>query len=265
MDAASEAGQDREATHDPSEHAIDDQGACVCHTDPPEPAPPLDECPALVMTSSSSLQPSAVQAIDPSALTVLGGLIALHGQGTSFSSQVQGGQEDERPLDEERMEGPDLRDPRTKGAPCYGNHKVTNLSKAYKGSVSGSNQYASWTGCEVCQLRLPTRQGWDAMEPPQIAPLAKDVINALRDLPPDTEAYPSNREIAAENSALARLEHLRRLRKGAPSKPIETEEDRSKGKGQTINKTTKINPARPPWTSRRSEINPARPPWAPRS
>ena len=178
VDAAIEAGQDREATHDPSEHAIDDQGACVCHTDPPEPAPPLDECPALVMTSSSSLQPSAVQAIDPSALTVLGGLIALHGQGTSFSSQVQGGQEDERPLDEERMEGPDLRDPRTKGAPCYGNHKVTNLSKAYKGSVSGS------------QLRLPTRQGWDAMEPPQIAPLAKDVINALRDLPPDTEAYP---------------------------------------------------------------------------
>ena len=53
------------------------------------------------------------------------------------------------------------------------------------------------------------------------APLAKDVTSVLEDLPPETEAYPSNKEIsltAAENSALARLEHLRRLRKDSNSK-----------------------------------------------
>ncbi|CAE7201713.1 RE1, partial [Symbiodinium sp. KB8] len=121
------------------------------------------------------------------------------------------------PLDEERMEGPDPRDPRCQGPPCYGNHKV---AKAYKGSVTGSNQFAAWTGCETCKLRLSyaPRMGCHGIHR-KSAPLAKDVESLYKDLPADTESYPSNREIsltAAENSALQRLEHLRRLRQGQP-------------------------------------------------
>ncbi|CAE7677868.1 GIP, partial [Symbiodinium necroappetens] len=81
------------------------------------------------------------------------------------------------------------------------------------------------------------------------APLAKDVTSVLQDLPPETEAYPSNKEIsltAAENSALARLEHLRRLRKDGSNKttgpqatlvePANTE-DQAKTKDQSSKNT----------------------------
>ncbi|CAE7352648.1 RE1, partial [Symbiodinium microadriaticum] len=121
------------------------------------------------------------------------------------------------PLDEERMEGPDPRDPRCKGAPCFGNHKV---AKAYKGSVTGANQYAAWTGCETCKLRLSyaPRMGCHGIHR-KSAPLAKDVESLYKEIPEDAESFPSNREIsltAAENSAMQRLEHLRRLRQGQP-------------------------------------------------
>ncbi|OLP81054.1 Copia protein [Symbiodinium microadriaticum] len=155
------------------------------------------------------------------------------------------------PLDNERTEGPDLRDPRTKGGPCFGNHKV---AKAYKGSVSGSTQYGSWTGCEVCKIRLSytPRMGCHGIHR-KSAPLAKDVTSVLEDLPPETEAYPSNKEIsltAAENSALARQEHLRRLRKDSHSKntgthstlvepadsedPVKTKDQSSKNTGDPV-------------------------------
>ena len=149
------------------------------------------------------------------------------------------------PLDEDRSEGPDPRDPRAKGSPCYGNHKV---AKAYKGSVSGSNQYGSWTGCEVCKLRLSytPRMGCHGIHR-KSAPLAADVKAIHEDLPENPEAYPSNREIsltAAENSALQRLEQLRRLRQGSSTtKEIKGKSDKTPKEHQKFqdqsDKTTK--------------------------
>ena len=149
------------------------------------------------------------------------------------------------PLDEDRSEGPDPRDPRARGSPCYGNHKV---AKAYKGSVSGSNQYGSWTGCEVCKLRLSytPRMGGHGIHR-KSAPLAADVKAIHEDLPENPEAYPSNREIsltAAENSALQRLEQLRRLRQGSSTtKEIKGKSDKTTKEHQKFqdqsDKTTK--------------------------
>ncbi|CAE7912341.1 unnamed protein product, partial [Symbiodinium necroappetens] len=200
-----------------SETAVGSQDACVCQPDPPVEDPPCELGSSAFMAKSSAA-------------------------GKSKTSKKAAD-----PLDEERTEGPDLRDPRVKGGPCFGNHKV---AKAYKGSVSGSNQYASWTGCEVCKIRLTytPRMGCHGIHR-KSAPLAKDVTSVLQDLPPETEAYPSNKEIsltAAENSALARLEHLRRLRKDGSIKnagphatlvePANTE-DQAKTKDQSSKNT----------------------------
>ena len=236
-----------------SEPALDARDTGVAEPDPLEVPPPSQECPGLVMTSSTAPQPSAVQALDSmKALTILTGLLALH-DGRACSLKEEGYQKASDPLDEERMEGPDPRDPRTRGAPCYGKHKV---AKAYKGSVSGANQFASWTGCEVCKLRLSytPRMGCHGIHR-KSAPLAKDVTDALRDLPSDTESYPSNREIslsAAENSALARLEHLRRLRKGS-GKTTKDREDHSKIPDQS-NKTTAEDQSKIPDQSSKTTV-----------
>ena len=64
-----------------SETAVGSQDACVCQPDPPVEDPPCEDCPELVLTSSTSPQPSADQAVDSMrTLTVLAGLISLHGQ-----------------------------------------------------------------------------------------------------------------------------------------------------------------------------------------
>ena len=57
----------------------------------------------------------------------------------------------EEKYDTSRTIGADPRDPRTEGSPCHGNHKV---AASYRGSVTGSNGHAAWTGREVCKLRL---------------------------------------------------------------------------------------------------------------
>lgn len=57
----------------------------------------------------------------------------------------------EESLEWQRAVGPDVRDPRCDGPPCNGHHRAAAPGK---GSCSGSNKWAKWVGCEVCQLRL---------------------------------------------------------------------------------------------------------------
>lgn len=57
----------------------------------------------------------------------------------------------EKQLDFARATGPDPRDPRTEGAPCWGRHVP---APAGRGSRSGSNAWAQWKVCAKCSLRL---------------------------------------------------------------------------------------------------------------
>ncbi|CAE7373259.1 RE1 [Symbiodinium necroappetens] len=180
--------------------------------------------------SSFMVQGTAAEHVDPVGEDQEAVHAASANQAPSASKQ-RGPKKQADPLDEERSEGPDPRDPRAKGSPCYGNHRV---AKAYKGSVSGANQFGSWTGCEVCKIRLSytPRMGCHGIHR-KSAPLARDVQEIHKTLPPDVEAYPTNREIsltAAENSALARLESLRRLRKGSGKASITADETANKTK-----------------------------------
>lgn len=76
-----------------------------------------------------------------------------------------------------RTQGPDPRDERTLGSPCYGNHAEQPMGK---GSVSGSNQWARWTGCAACGLRLSYTPTWGSHGMTrQAGPLCQDVRQQL--------------------------------------------------------------------------------------
>ena len=110
------------------------------------------------------------------------------------------------PLDYDRQEGVDPRDPRASGGLCQGNH--TPKSRA--------NQFAQWTLCTRCQIRLSyiPRMGCHAQHR-QAGPLSSDTKEMIKEADPEAEYYPTNKEIslqAAENSALRQLERVRRLR-----------------------------------------------------
>ena len=106
------------------------------------------------------------------------------------------------PLDDDRMEEVDPRDPRAVGGVCKGSHCPKTRS----------SQFAQWT---VCLAYVP-RMGCHAQHR-QARLLAPDTKEMIKNAPEDTESYPTNREIslqAAENSTLRQLERVRRLRDG---------------------------------------------------
>ncbi|CAE7438764.1 unnamed protein product [Symbiodinium sp. CCMP2592] len=135
-------------------------------------------------------------------IVTLTALVALHGLHCGESGNEM------LPLDYDRQEGVDPRDPRAAGGLCKGNH--TPKTRA--------NQFAQWTVCTKCQVRLQyiPRMGCHAQHR-QAGPLAPDTKEMIKNADPDAEYYPTNKEIsltAAENSALRQLERLRRLRQG---------------------------------------------------
>ena len=76
-----------------------------------------------------------------------------------------------------RTQGPDPRDERTLGSPCFGNHVEQPPGK---GSTSGSNQWARWTGCAACGLRLSYTPTWGSHGMTRAAgPLCQDVRQQL--------------------------------------------------------------------------------------
>ncbi|CAE7325309.1 RE1 [Symbiodinium microadriaticum] len=140
------------------------------------------------------------------------------------------------PLDYDRTEQMDPRDPRATGGLCKGNHcpKVR------------SNQYAQWTICTRCQVRISytPRMGCHAMHR-QAGPLSVDTKEMLEDLPQEAEACPTNRDIslqAAENSALRQLERVRRLRDGNKSATTKGKAEDVPSKSLPVKAEPKVDP-----------------------
>ena len=117
--------------------------------------------------------------------------------------------------DFDRQVGPDPRDSRTQGFPCYGNHQPMPEGR---GSLSGRNGFAKWKVCEICRLRLeytPTFGSPGTSR--QAGPLPQDVatvVAKVKDkLPHDVEAKESlnNKTVGvlgAEASLRKKLEQI---------------------------------------------------------
>ena len=124
----------------------------------------------------------------------------------------------EERYDQTRTVGVDSRDPRATGPPCFGNHEP---AAPYRGSVSGANGHASWTGCEKCKLRLSYTPAYGATGTHRApGPLPVDTKKVVEKLGP---AAPYNKELkdpaigleGAEQSLLSRLEVIQARKKAA--------------------------------------------------
>ena len=136
----------------------------------------------------------------------------------------------EAKFDASRTTGPDTRDPRCAGAPCYGNHTV---AKAGRGSPTGSNAHGAWEGCEKCLLRLSYTPAWGAHAlHRKSGPLPSDTSEMVAKVGPNNAGYNEklkDRSIAldaAETSAEKKLEQVRAM-KAQWQKQQQKEEDKN--------------------------------------
>ena len=103
-------------------------------------------------------------------------------------------------------------DPRALGAPCWSEHTP---ARPGRGSVTGSNRHATWTGCSVCHLRLTYTPAFGSHGLcRQAGPLAKDVETQVAVKKPEKGSCElMDRKIGldgAERSLVNRLETVRR-------------------------------------------------------
>ncbi|CAE7345527.1 GIP [Symbiodinium sp. KB8] len=124
----------------------------------------------------------------------------------------------ERDLDWARAERADPRDPRTLGPPCNGLHQEALPGR---GSPSGANGHAMWKACRVCGLRIlyVPRIGAHGLSR-KAGPLSADTAQAVKELPPEQLQDKRIGNRAAEQSALRRLEQVRRLRQSLPEPSV---------------------------------------------
>lgn len=131
--------------------------------------------------------------------------------------------------DETRRVGPDPRDPRTTGPPCFGNHEE---APGGRGSVTGSNGHAAWVGCLRCKLRLSYTPAYGATGLSRSpGPLPEDTNQVTTDLGVAAPYNPLLKNqaiglIGAEKSLEARLENIRARKEAAGYQrqmPIKTE------------------------------------------
>ena len=126
--------------------------------------------------------------------------------------------------DYSRTQPADPMDPRTVGAPCFGHH-VTQAPGP--GSRSGSNKFAVWEACEVCQLRLSYTAAFGATGATRKAgPLKADTEAQVSRIPPNE--LPNNRNLKDEKIMMdgAEASLLRKLEKvQAQKKQFEAAED----------------------------------------
>lgn len=114
-----------------------------------------------------------------------------------------------------RREGPDGRDSRAQGFPCFGNH--TPMPEG-RGSLSGRNGHGKWTVCTLCRLRIEYVPAYGAKECfRQPGPLAPDVQTVMEMVKDDIKDKPETREnlnmkmastLGAEASLRKKLEAL---------------------------------------------------------
>ncbi|CAK9111156.1 unnamed protein product, partial [Durusdinium trenchii] len=117
--------------------------------------------------------------------------------------------------DVSRREGPDGRDSRAQGFPCYGNH--TPMPEG-RGSLSGRNGHGKWTVCTLCRLRIEYVPAYGAKGCyRQPGPLAPDVTTVMEQVKDDIKDKPEVREnlnmkmastLGAEASLRKKLEVL---------------------------------------------------------
>ena len=122
----------------------------------------------------------------------------------------------EAKFDASRTTGPDTRDPRCAGAPCYGNHTI---AKGGRGSPTGSNAHGSWEGCERCLLRLSYTPAYGAHAlHRKSGPLPSDTTEMVAKVGPNNAGYNEkmkDRSIAldaAESSAEKKLAQVRAMK-----------------------------------------------------
>ena len=128
--------------------------------------------------------------------------------------------------DLDRSTGPDPRDPRTAGAPCFGSHQIM---KPGRGSLSGANAHGRWEVCQNCRLRVLYVPAVGAhAHYRQAGPLPQDTATAVQlhkerveaGQPPEVEKL-NAKNVAlqrVEDSLLKKLEHVRAQKAKAASK-----------------------------------------------
>lgn len=128
--------------------------------------------------------------------------------------------EAEEALEYHRMVGPDPRDPRCEGAPCWGHHTPQAPGR---GSGSGSNKWAKWVVCETCKLRLQYIPKVGAPGHRRSAgPLPRDVKETIAENPSAPPADLTTQAIAlrgAEKGLLSRLEEVQRQKEKLKNQP----------------------------------------------
>lgn len=125
-----------------------------------------------------------------------------------------------------RREGPDGRDPRSQGFPCYGNH--TPMPEG-RGSLSGRNAHGKWTVCQTCRLRIEYIPSYGAKGTyRQAGPLAPDVSTVMTQVKDHVKDHPQSREnlnaktvsiLGAEESSRTRLQKLENEKTKALANP----------------------------------------------
>ncbi|CAK9116829.1 unnamed protein product, partial [Durusdinium trenchii] len=120
-------------------------------------------------------------------------------------------------FDYSRTQPMNAQDPRAEGAPCWGHHVVAAPGP---GSVTGSNNRATWEGCEVCRLRLSYTPAYGAHGLTRAAgPLAKDVERQLEKVPANEQKnsiHLKDTKIGldgAEESLLQKLDEVQQKKK----------------------------------------------------
>lgn len=134
--------------------------------------------------------------------------------------------------DYERATGPDPRDPRAQGYPCWGQHQAMPEGR---GSLSGRNGHGRWTVCQKCRIRLeyiPTFGAKGTFR--QAGPLPRDVRTAVEQIGTAVEDHPPAREmlnnkavgvIGAEESMRRRLQQLENEKSAVTKKAVKRDND----------------------------------------
>ncbi|CAE7314903.1 unnamed protein product, partial [Symbiodinium sp. CCMP2456] len=148
--------------------------------------------------------------------------------------------EEER-YDFSRQEGPDPRDGRTAGAPCYGEHQIM---KPGRGSLSGSNAHGWWRVCERCRLRVAYAPAWGAHGHfRQAGPLNADVKKVVLEVTEKEKAGETvdRNVLNAKNVALDGAEKslIDKLSK------VRAEKEKSLAKSKGAQAKSKANPTTP--------------------
>ena len=125
--------------------------------------------------------------------------------------------------DYQRAEGPDMRDGRAQGYPCFGQHVAMAEGR---GSLSGRNKHGRWTVCSQCRLRIQYVPAYGATAAHrQAGPLGPDSATVVSTVKGKIEEDPLEKEklnskpcssLAAEVSLRQRLEKLEADRKKKP-------------------------------------------------